>query len=168
MLAVVFGLAVPSVEALGLSKPANLENLHVALGENYQFSVRIYGESQPIEVEMIADNIDFITFEPQRFTLAAEESREVLCTLRPENLGVYQGSLEVGGVSTAPGNPVIGSVSANLRVVVEEPSGEQPSGESEQPNSGSSSGGIPAIPLGAAIALVGVVVGVVCFVRWRQ
>jgi len=169
LVALALGLAAPSVGALGLSKPPNLENIHMTLGENYLFSVRVYGENRPIEVEMVADNIDFIEFEPQRFTLAAEESREVTCTLSPENLGTYAGSLEARAVSTAPGNPVIGSVGANLRVTVEEPSSEQPSEDNEQPGSGSSSGeGIPAVPLGAAIALVVVALaGGLYLTRWR-
>ena len=161
------GLAVPSVGAIGLSKPPNLENIHVTLGENYQFSVRVYGENEPIEVEMIAEGIDFIEFEPQRFTLAADESREVLCTLSPENVGTYEGSLEARAVSMAPGNPVIGSVGANLRVVVEEPSGEQ-QGPDEQTPSTPQEGGISVVTLGAAIALIGVALaGGLYLARWR-
>ena len=154
MLVMALGLAMPSVGALGLSKPANLENLHVALGENYQFTVRVYGESQPIEVELVADNLDFLTFEPQRFTLAADESREVLCTLRPENLGVYKGSLEARAVSTAPGNPVVGSVGANLRVTVEEISHPPPEG-------------VNMIVLLGAIVLTGAILALF-LVGWRR
>ncbi len=171
MLAMALGLAVSSVGALGLSKPPNLENIHMTLGEKYQFSIRIYGENQLIEVEMVAAGAieNFIEFDPQRFTLATGESKEVLCTLSPENLGTYEGSLEARPVSMAQGNPLVGSVSANLRVTVEEPLIEQPSGEYEQPSSGDSTGGgISAVQPGVVIALLGAAfVSGLYLVRWR-
>jgi len=161
-------LAAPGVGALGLSKPPDLDNIHVTLGENYQFQVRVYGEDEPIEVEMVADNIDFVEFDPQQFSLGADESRQVTVTLTPENLGTYEGTISACKAGSAQGgNPVLGAVSADLRVTVEESSGEgeQPGPEGSAP---SQEGEIPAAALGAAVAIVvGGLVSGLYLTRWR-
>jgi hypothetical protein len=134
IVAMAIALTTSSVQALAVSKP-KMGDLNpkgepwipALVRENTEFQMTIWGEDNAtvsIVVKIENENaLAFATFDPENFTLAPGESKQVRCVLSPTRTGVFKSSIVISESSqdNVLGNPITKSIAFDVEVHAELP-----------------------------------------------
>jgi hypothetical protein len=134
VVATAIAITTSNVHALAVSKP-KMEDLNpkgepwipALVGENTEFQMTIWGEDNVtvgIAVKIENENaLEFATFDPENFTLAPGESKQVRCVFAPTRTGVFKSSIVISESSqdNIVGNPITKSIAFDVEVHAELP-----------------------------------------------
>jgi len=112
---------------IALASPHDLDNLHLGVGEEGNFKLRVYNHPESenslrFEITATGEIAPFLSFSDNGFVLAPDTSSQVVVTISPitqEN--VYEGDISVYARSLVEGegaSPVVASVGTRVRVTV--------------------------------------------------
>jgi hypothetical protein len=134
VLSIAIAITTSNVQALARSSP-KMEDLNpkgkpwilALVGENTEFQMTIWGEDNTtvdISVKIENENaLGFVSFDPENFTLAPSESKQVRCIFTPTMTGVFKSSVVISESSpeNVSGNPITKSIAFYVEVHAELP-----------------------------------------------
>lgn len=118
---------VSAVAKIALASPHDLDNLHLGVGQEGNFKLRVYNRPESenslrFEITATGGIAPFLSFSDNGFVLDPDTSKQVVVTISPiaqEN--VYEGDISVyahGLGEDEEASPVVASVGALVRVTV--------------------------------------------------
>jgi len=125
-------LTTSQVQAIAVSNP-KMEHLEpegkpwmlARVGESTEFQITVWGEENAtVEISVENENaLGFASFDPENFTLAPGESKQVRCIFTPTRVGIFKSSVVISESSrdNVQGSPIKGSIAFGVEVHVELP-----------------------------------------------
>jgi len=118
---------VSAVAKIALASPHDLDNLHLGVGQEGNFKLRVYNRPESenslrFEITATGGIAPFLSFSDNGFVLDPDTSKQVVVTISPiaqEN--VYEGDISVyahGLVEGDGASPVVASVGTRVRLTV--------------------------------------------------